>query len=123
MVSITVSEIQDVYGEQTPSLSSSKQTTLKDIAERLTENVFDGRISRFGEIEGDKEDFTKYLGAYLWDVAERKQLNDEFQTGFSDDIQGIQSDPESALSGSPYGEVCLMMLRGRASIGIVRADY
>lgn len=123
MVSITTSEIQEVYGQQEVSLDSSKQTALKDIAERLTENVFDGRVSRFGEIEGDTEDFTKYLGAYLWDVAERKQLNSEFQTGFSDDIQSIRSDPESALSGSPYGEVCLLMLRGRASIGIVRADY
>jgi len=123
MVSINVSDIQDVYGEQTPSLSSSKQTALKDIAERLTDNVFDGRVSRFGEIEGDKQDFTAYLGAYLWDVAERKQLNDEFQTGFSNEIESIRSEPSSALSGSPYGEVCLLMLRGRASVGIVRADY
>lgn len=123
MVSITTSDIQDVYGEQTPALSSAKQSALKDIAERLTENVFDGRVSRFGEIEGDTEDFTKYLGAYLWDVAERKQLNDEFQTGFSDDINAIQSEPDSALSGSPYGEVCLMMLRGQSSVGIVRSDY
>jgi len=123
MVTITVQDIQDVYGEQTPSLSSSKQTTLKDIAERLTEQVFDGRVSRVSEIEGDKEDFTAYLGAHLWEISERKNLNEEFQTGFSADVESLQSDPESALSGTPYGEVCLMMIRQRSNIGIVRADY
>jgi len=123
MVSITTDEIQEVYGQQDVSLNTTKKEALRDIAERLTEDVFGGRVSRFGEIEGDNEDFAKYLGAYLWDIAERKTLNSEFQTGFSEDIQGIRSDPQSALSGSPYGEVCLMMLRGQSSIGIVRADW
>jgi len=123
MVSITTNEIQEVYGEQEVSLDTAKQEALRDIAERLTESVFGGRVSRFGEIEGDNADFARYLGAYLWNVAERKRLNNEFQTGFTEDVQSIQSNPESALSGNPYGEVCLLMLRGNSSIGIVRAGW
>lgn len=122
MVSITVSEVQEVYGEQQTALSSSKQEALKDIAERLTEQVFDGRVSRLGEIEGDKEDFTRYLAAHLWEISERRALNEEFQTGFSEQVAAFRSDPESALAGTPYGNVALTYLRGRSSIGIVRAD-
>jgi hypothetical protein len=123
MVSITASDVQEIYGEQTTSLDPGKQDALVQVAERLTENVFDGRVSRFTEIEGDTEDFTKYVAAHLWEIAERKRLNNEFQTGFSADVEGMRSDPESALSGTPYGNIALTMLRGRASIGIVRADY
>lgn len=123
MASITVSEIQEVYGEQQTSLDSAKQTALKNIAERITEDVFGGKVAANSEIEGDDDDFAKYLGAHLWEIAERKRLNNEFQTGFSADVAGFRSDPQSALSGTPYGNVCLMMLRQRSSISVVRSYF
>lgn len=123
MVTISNSDVQEVYGEQTVSLDTAKQDALRKIAQRLTENNFGGRVSRLGELEGDKKDFTKFLTAHLWEVAERKRLNDEFQTGFSSDVESIRTDPESALSGTPYGNMALTYLRGRANIGIVRTDW
>lgn len=123
MVEISVEQVRDVFGEQDPSLDPAKQTELANIAERLTENVFDGRVARQPEIEGNKEDFTRYLAAHLWEIAERKRLNNEFQTGFSEDLAGLRTDPESALSGTPYGNMALTYLRGRASIGVIRADW
>lgn len=122
MVSITNSDVQEVYGQQDVSLNSTKQDSLRTIAENLTEDVFGGRVSRQSEIEGNEEDFTKYLAAHLWTLAERKALNDEFQTGYSDGVDSFRADPETALSGTQYGNVCLLYLRDRASIGIVRAD-
>jgi hypothetical protein len=123
MVTINRSDVQDVFGEQTVGLSTQKQTALVGVAERLTEDVFGGRVSRLGEIEGDTEDFAAYVGAHLWEIAERKRLNDEFQTGFSPDVDSLRSDPQSALAGTPYGNVALMMIRDRANIGIIRADH
>lgn len=120
--SITVSDIQDVYGEKTPSLSSSKQTALKDIAENITNNNFGGRVARQTEIEGDEDDFAKYMGAHLWQLAEGQTLNEEFQTGNTDIRQTIVSDPSSSLSQTVYGQTCLLMLRDRASISMVRSD-
>lgn len=119
MVSITDSEVQEVYGEKEPGLSSAKQTALRKIAERLTDNNFSGRLATLSEVEGDEEDFTKYLAAFLWDTAEGRSLNQEFQTGNAAPIERVKSDPQSALSGNPYGEVCLLYLRNRANIGLI----
>ena len=121
MVSITVQEVQDVYGEKETSLDTAKKEALRDIAERMAEQIFGGQVSRQSEIEGDEEDFTRYVAAHLWEISERKRLNQEFQTGFDGDVQAMQSDPNSALSGTPYGNMALTYLRDRASIGVVRS--
>ena len=123
MVTITVSEVQEVYGEQEVSLDSAKQEALKDIAERLTEQNFGGRLAKSSEIEGSEADFTKYIAAHLWEIAERKRLNNEFQTGFSADVESMRTDPQSALSGTPYGNMALTYIQNNASTSIVRADY
>jgi hypothetical protein len=123
MVSITDAEVQEVYGEKDPGLSSGKQTALRQIAERLTEDAFGGRLTTLSEIEGDEEDFTKYLAAFLWDTAEGRSLNQEFQTGNAAPVERVKSDPTSALSGNPYGEVCLLYLRNRSNIGLITMNY
>lgn len=123
MVTITNDEVQEVYGEKEPGLADGKKTALREVAQRLTEQTFSGRLTTLSEIEGDREDFTKYLAAFLWDTAEGRSLNSEFQTGNAAPVDRVKSDPQSALSGNPYGEVCLLYLRNRDSIGIVRTDF
>lgn len=123
MATITVDEVQEVFGEKDPGLDTSKKEALKDIAERLTEQAFGGRVARLSEIEGDEDDFAKYLAAYLWNTATGRSLNQEFQTGNAEPIQRVKSEPRSALAGDPYGEVCLLYLRDRSSIGVIRADH
>lgn len=123
MVTITDSDVQEVYGEKEPGLSSAKQTALRQVAERLTDQVFSGRLATLSEIEGDEEDFTKYLAAFLWDTSEGRSLNQEFQTGNAAPTQRVASDPASALSGNPYGEVCLLYLRNSSNLGLVTMHH
>lgn len=123
MVTITDDQVQEVFGEKDPGLSSAKKTALRQIAERLTDQVFSGRLTTLSEIEGSEEDFTKYLAAFLWDTATGRSLNQEFQSGNAAPVSRVKSDPQSALSGNPYGEVCLLYLRNRSNIGLVTMNY
>lgn len=121
--SISVEDVQEVYGEKEPSLSASKQSTLTNHAESITNNNYGGRVSRQTEIEGDEDVFAAYVGAHLWAIAEGQTLNEEFQTGNSA-APGVPNagDAENFLSTTFYGQAALGMLRGRASISIVRSD-
>lgn len=123
--SITVSDIQDVYGEKEPALSSSKQSTLKNHAETIANNNFGGKVSRQSEIEGDEDVFAAYVGAHLWAIAEGQTLNEEFQTGNSAAPNVPNPGDETRfLSTTFYGQVALGMLRGQgASTSIIRADF
>ena len=122
--SITSSDVQDVYGEKTPALSTSKQDTLTNHAESITTNNDGGDVARQTEIEGDEDIFAAYVGAHLWAMAEGQTLNEEFQTGNS----AAPSVPNAgasadALSTTFYGQLALSMLRGQGtSISIVRSD-
>lgn len=122
--SITRSDVQAVYGEKSPALSTSKQDTLTNHAESITNNNFGGRVARQSEIEGDEDIFAAYVGAHLWSIAEGQSLNEEFQTGNSAAPSVPNAgDHEAFLSTTFYGQVALGMLRGAGtSISIVRSD-
>lgn len=122
MVSITVSEVEDVYGEQPPNVPDKQ--ALVSIAERFTEQVKGGRTTTFSEIEGDEDDFAKYIAAFLWDRTTGRDLNQEFQTGNNEpgDFQSIDS--ADALGANRYGQIALMIAGGsKGSVGIIRADF
>ena len=118
MVSITVTEVEEVFGENDPNVPDKQ--ALVTIAENLTDQVFGGRVTTNAEVEGSEEDFTKYLAAFLWNQTAGRSLNEEFQTGNADVVSRTKSEPRSALAGDPYGEVCLLYLRDRQSIGIIK---
>ncbi|QLG62828.1 hypothetical protein [Halorarum salinum] len=120
---VEVDDIQAVYGEQEPALSTDKKQELADMAGRIRTTVFGGRVTRQSELEGNPDDFEAYLGAHLWEIAEGGEAQSQSQTGGSVNFQHLQTNVESTLSETRYGRVCLMMLRSNASIGIVRADY
>lgn len=119
---VTVDDVQAVYGEGKPAISQEKRQELVDIAERLRQNVFGGRVTRQSELEGDEDDFERYLAAHLWEIAEGGEAQSQSQTGGSVNYQHMQTNIESTLGETRYGRLCLMMLRNKASIGIVRAD-
>lgn len=123
MVSIFVADVQAVYGGQDPAIDESQQETLVGIAERLTEDVFSGRIATFSEIEGNTDDFAAYLGAHLWEIAEGGEAQSSSQTGGSVNYQHLQTNAESTLGETRYGRTCLMMMRQNANTGIVRSDF
>jgi hypothetical protein len=123
MANITNDDIQDVYGDQAPSFDSSQQTALKDIAERLTENVFNKRLATSGQIETDNNDFAAYLGAHLWEISEGGEPSSQSQSGGSVNFNHLQTNVEQTLSETRYGRVCLLMIDDGASTSVVRADF
>ena len=120
---VTVDDVQAVYGENEPAIDEAKKQELVDVAERLREQVFGGRVARLSEIEGDTDDFTRYLAAHLWEVAEGGEVQNSSQTGGSVAFQHLQTNIESTLGETRYGRLCLMMMRTKASVGIVRSDF
>lgn len=124
MVTITNDEVQAVFGEKEPGLSEPKQTAQREIAERYTDQVRNGRVSTLSEIEGSEEDFAKYVAAHLWHISTGRSLNQEFQTGNTNPIEPLRTNPRDALAGTIYGETALMIAGGeRGSIGIVRSYF
>lgn len=123
MVSITRSQVQDVYGEREPALSTSKRDSLVSIAETLTDKVFAGRTGRSTIIEGDKEDFAKYVAAHLWELSEGGEQQSTNQTGGSVNYDHLRTDALTTLGETRFGRVALMMIREEASVGVVRTDY
>lgn len=123
MVDITVKDVENVYGEQAPSLDTAKRKSLTAVAENLTEDVFGGRQTRQDEIEGDESDFTAFLAAHLWEIAEGGEPNSQSMTGGSVNVQHLQTDIESTLSETRFGRICLMMTRNRTNTAIVRSDF
>ena len=122
MVSITVSEVEDVYGVQDPNVPNKQ--ALVSIAERFTEQVRSGRMAQIDEIEGDEEDFAKYVAAFLWDRTTGRDLNQEFQTGNNEPGDFASIDSTDALGANRYGQIALMIAGGnRGSVSIVRADF
>jgi len=123
MVDITVSDVQDVYGDQSPSFGTAQQSELTDIAERLTDNVFDKRLARDPQIETSNDDFAAFLAAHLWEIAEGGEASSQSNSGGSVNFNHLQTNVEQNLSETRYGRVCMMMMDDGASTGIVRADY
>lgn len=124
MANITISDVQEVYGQNTPNLDSAAKQAQVDIAERFTEQAKGGRIATLSEIEGDEDDFAKYVAAFLWNQSTGRSLNEEFQTGNTEPRDAPRIESADALSGDPYGNIALMIAGGdRGSIGIIRADY
>ena len=119
----TISEVQSAYGEKQPALDTTKKQDLVDIAGRLRTQVFGGRVSHLSELEGNTDDFEIYLAAHLWEIAEGGEQQSSSQTGGSVNYGHLQGNVEQTLSETRYGRVCLMMLRGSASTGIVRSDF
>ena len=120
---VEIADVQAVYGEQEPALDTQKKQELVDIAGRMRSDVFGGRVTRQAELEGNSDDFEKYLAAHLWQIAEGGEVQSESQTGGSVNFQHLQTNIETQLGETRYGRLCLMMLRNKASIGIVRSDF
>jgi len=123
MVDIDIADVHDVYGDQLPSFGKSQQNQLTSIAERLTDNVFDKRLSRDAQIETANEDFAAYLAAHLWELSEGGEVGSQSQSGGNVSIDHLRTNTENNLSETRFGRVCLLMMDDGASTGIVRADY
>ncbi len=122
-MAVTVSDVQAIYGEKSPAIDSTKQQALLDVATRLKDDVFGGRLTHLSEIEGDQDDFIKYLAAHLWEIAEGGEASGHSQTGGNVNYQHLQGNISQTLSETRYGRVAQMFLRNESSIGIVRSDW
>lgn len=112
-----------MFGEQTPALSTSKRDDLVSIAESLTEDVFGGRTGRNTIIEGDENDFAKYVAAHLWEQAEGGEPSGQTQTGGSVNYQHLTDNLQGSLGDSRFGRIALMFIREDASVSVVRSDF
>lgn len=122
MASITRSEVQNVYGNKEPSIGTSQRDALVSIAERFTEDVVGGKVSTLAELEGNENDFAKYVAAHLWTLAEGGETQSSSQTGGSVNYGHLQGNIEQTLGETRYGRFAQALIRSSDSIGIIRAD-
>lgn len=122
MVDITESDVDNVYGERTTAITSTKKQNLVSIAERLVDDIYAGQVGHIAIIEGNKEDFAKYVAAHLWEIAEGGETQSQSQTGGSVNYERMRRDFRNALNETRYGRQALQFIREDTSIAIVRTD-
>ena len=119
-MSITATEIRDLDSTDFNSFEDSDIETYIDIAERQTDNLYGGRMSRVATRRGDKDDFVRFLTAHLLEKARGGDAQSESATGGSVNYNTVTGDPQSSLSETKWGRECLTYIRERQSVGIVR---
>jgi len=70
-------------------------------------------------VEGDRADFTKFLAAHLWELAEGGEASSEGSQGGSVSFNTVTGDPMSTLTETRFGRMALQYLRQSQSIGFV----
>lgn len=115
MADTTRSETDAIYGDR--AMSDSDADALVSIANRLADDVFGGKVSRLGEVEGNDKDFKTFLAAHLWALREG-EAQSESQAGGTVTYNVISGRVEDNLSETRYGRLAQAYIRDGASIGV-----
>lgn len=116
----TVSEVEKLSATSWNSLGSQHKQDLLDIAEREANSIYSGQVSTLPTIEGDKDDFIRYLAAHKFEQAEGGEAQSESNTGGSVSYNTVTGEVINDLSQTRYGRTAREYLRDESSIGIVR---
>lgn len=115
----TVSEVESLSSTGWNSLEDSKKEDLLDMAERQASTIHEGRVSTITIIEGDTDDFIKFLAAHLWELAEGGESQSESSTGGSINYNTVTGEVPNGLSETRYGRQALEYIRDDQGIGFV----
>lgn len=115
----TVAEVESLSSTGWSSLEQSKKQDLLDIAERQANDIHAGRVGTNTIIDGDKDDFVKFLAAHLFELAEGGEAQSESSTGGSVNYNTVTGEVLKGLSSTRYGLQAREYIRDNAGVGFV----
>lgn len=115
----TIAEVESLDAKGWNSLDDTKKQDLLDMAERQANQLHEGRVSTLSIIDGDQDDFIKFLSAHLWTLAEGGEAQSESATGGSVNYNTVTGEVPNGLSETRYGRQALEYIRDDQGIGFV----
>ena len=110
-----LADVDALYGKR--AMTDSAAQELIQMAVRLADTVYSGRIRATGEVEGDRSDFVALLAAHLWSLREGEPQS-ESQTGGSVSYNVLSGDVDDSLSETRYGRMAKAYVRDGSSLGV-----
>jgi len=118
-MAVTKEDVEDLSSMGWSQLNDSKKDDLLSIAQEITNGVYSGRIATLGEVEGNREDFEKWVAAHVWELAEGGEAQSESGEGGSVNYNSAAADVEDWLSLTRYGMGAKVYIRYDSKIGMV----
>lgn len=120
MADTTFQDVDDIYEDR--EMTESDAHRLVEMANRLADDVFGGRLRTLSEIEGDQKDFKTLLAAHIWAIREGEIQSENLGGATSVTYTWMSGRVEDTLSETRYGRIARLYIRDNASIGIIRSD-
>lgn len=119
-MAVSVSDVENLDSMGWQSLGSTQKQDLLEIAEREADSIYSGDTSTISILEGNRDDFIKYLAAHKWEQAEGGEAQSENAGGGSVTYNTVTGDVLKGLSETRFGRTAMEYLRSEQSFGIVR---
>lgn len=119
-MAVTRADVEALDKTGWTQLSNAKKDEMLGIAERQAQDIYSGRSSTLSLIEGNVDDFTKFLTAHLWEQAEGGEPQSESSEGGSVNFNTVTGETYDDLTSTRYGRVAKSYLRDGSQISAVR---
>jgi hypothetical protein len=119
-MAVTRADVEKLDSKSWSQLPDNHKDELLNIAERQASDIYGGDVSTLSIIEGNRDDFVKYLAAHLWELAEGGEAQSESSTGGSVNYNTVTGNPMSSLTETRFGRVAQEYVRDESGIGLVR---
>ena len=115
----SIADVEALAKNGWTNLPDSKKQALLDIAEREANQLHEGKVSTISIIEGNRDDFIKYVAAHKWEQATGGEAQSEAAGGGNITYNTVTGEVFNSLSETRYGRNALEYLRDENSIGVV----
>lgn len=119
-MAVAIEDVEKLDSKSWSQLPDSHKTEMLNIAENRADTMYGGDASTLSIIEGNRDDFVKYLTAHLWELAEGGEAQSESSTGGSVNYNTVTGETMNSLTQTRYGREALEYL-DRGGVGIVRS--
>ena len=116
----TIAEVESLSNMGWQGLDDTLKQDLLDISEREADTIYSGQTSTLSILEGNRDDFIKYLAAHKWEQAEGGEAQSENAGGGSVTYNTVTGEIPKGLSETRYGRTALEYIRDEMSISVVR---
>lgn len=119
-MAVTRAEVEHLASTGWEQLATDKKDELLSIASTQADTIYSGDVATLPTIEGDRDDFVKFLAAHFFELAEGGEAQSENAGGGSVTYNSAQAQTYQGLTQTRYGRTAQQYLRDESGIGIVR---
>lgn len=117
---VTIGDVENLAKNGWVNLPTGKKEFLLSVAQREAKTIYSGRVATLPTVEGSEEDFTIYLTAHKWEMAEGGEPQSESGEGGSVTYNNAAGESFDTLTETRYGRDAKSYLRDDSQIGIVK---